>query len=179
MTETPGPRSGAADAPAPGERRPRRLLDQAPGDRISTRAAAAAAASAALAAGDPARRRASLLRAAGFGLVAASAGLAAYLVAALALLWVGLLLVVAVTEGYLVGVFTSYGAGTDAGTAGPGARRAIGILLACGVVVAGLAIAWAASGRYLDPLEFAGQVYGLTVPLQLAGAAAGALVGTR
>jgi hypothetical protein len=187
MTGRPDDPPAGSRPPEPGDRRPRHLLDRAPGERIAARAAADVAKGAAVPAGpgapgvprDRAARRVSLVRAAAFGLVAGAGGLAAYVIASLVLLWVGLLLVVAVTAGYLVGVFACYGAGADRAAIGSGRLRAIAVVLACAVVIAGLAIAWAASGRYLDPVEFARQVYGLTVPLQLAGAAAGALAGTR
>jgi hypothetical protein len=186
MSEQPGGPTAEPRVAVPGDRPPRRLLDQAPGERIAARAAAATAQGhprGPAAPGDRAARRASLVRASSFGLIAAAAGLAAYVVAALVLLWVGLLLVVAATAGYLVAIFTSYGAsygaGADRAVMVSRAHRVIAVLLACGVVIAGLAIAWAASGRYLDPLDFAAQVYGLTIPLQLVGAAVGALVGIR
>ncbi len=88
----------------------------------------------------------------------------------------GGLLVVAATLGFVVGTFVRYGAGPKVRAGG---RRALGVGLAIAAVAAALAVNWALSGRYLGPLDFLDQVYGLLVPLQVAAAAAGALAGTR
>jgi len=160
-----------ARPPEPGDRPARRVLDRAPSERLAAAAAAANAVSSGV--------TGSLARAFAWGVAAAAGGLAAWCVTALVFLWVGLLLLVAVTAGVFVGTFVRYGAGTGVAAPSAAVRRGLALVLAVAVVVFGLAIAWATSGQFLGPFDFIGEVYGLTVPLQLAGAAVGTLAGAR
>jgi len=97
-------------------------------------------------------------------------------VAATALLLTGGLLVVAATLG--IGVGLAVGVGARRALA-PGTRRALAASLALVSLGAAMAVGWTLSGRYLGPLDYLGQVYGLLVPLQAVLAVAGALGGAR
>ena len=150
----------------PGEVPPRRLLARAPSERY-----AAARQAPALARGGGRLVRALLL-----GSVAAIAGIGVHVAFAVLLLATGGLLVVAATLGFVVGAFVRHGAGPNLNA---GLRRSVGVVLALVAIFISLAVNWALSGRYLGPLDFLDQVYGLLVPLQLAAAVVGALAGTR
>ena len=150
----------------PGEVPPRRLLERAPSERY-----AAASRAPVLARGSGRLVRPLLL-----GGGAAVAGIGVHVAFAVLLLATGGLLVVAATIGFVVGAFVRYGAGPSLDSS---RRRSLGVVLALVAICASLAVNWALSGRYLSPLDFLDQVYGLLVPLQLAAAAAGALAGTR
>jgi len=153
-------------AAIPGDRPPRRLLERAPGERLAAAAASPAGLS------DTGSSR----RALAWGIAAAAAGGAAHLLAAALLLWTGGLLVVATTAGIATGL--AVGAGGGASLA-PARRRGLAAGLALLALAAALGAGWAGSGRYLAPLDYLWQVYGLLVPLQVALAAAGAVGGAR
>jgi len=156
---------------AGGERPPKRLLDQAPSERLTGApgTAAVAGASDGLAAGTAGR-------ALGYGIAAAAVGVALHVGAATLLLWTSGLLVVATTIGIAVGLAVAAGAG---GSLRPWPRRGLAIALALVAIGFAAGLSWALSGRYLDPLDYLAQVYGLLVPAQLALAAVGALAGAR
>ena len=115
-------------------------------------------------------------RAAGYGLAGGGVALAVLLFGALVMLLVWPLVVAAAVAGFVTGVLVVLGA-AGAGTAG--ARRGLAAGIAVGAVALTLAIAWAVSGRYLDPLAFIDQVYGLASPAAVLAAAGGALLGSR
>ena len=156
----------------PGEVPPRRLLERAPSERFG--AGGTGAASGPAVAGR--REAGSLPGALLLGLGAAAIAAAIHVASAVLLLATGGLLVVAATLGFVVGAFVRNGAGSRLGT---GARRILGASLALAALAAALAINWGLSGRYLGPLDYLDQVYGLLVPLQFAAAMAGVLAGTR
>lgn len=169
-------------SPEPGDRPPRRLLEQAPSERLAARtrgaaagggAASAAGAAAAAAAGGAAGSRG---RALAWGAAAGAGAAAAHAVAATVLLWTGGLLVVAVLLGIVVGLAVAAGGGSSLA---PGTRRSLAIALALVALVGALGVSWALSGMYLGPLDYLFQVYGLLVPAQLALAAFGAVAGSR
>ncbi len=165
---------GAAVREVPGDRPPKRLLKQAPSERLAGRGDGSGASGTSRA--SAATRDGSAGRAAAFGLVAAAAGTLAHLVAATYLLWTGGLLVVAVTIGIGVGLAVALGAGSAMRAR---ARRSLAVVLALGAIGLAIGANWATSGMYLGPLDYVVQVYGLLVPAQLALAAAGAVAGSR
>ena len=172
-SRTPADQAVAAASPGvtasalAGDRPPRRILDRAPGTRFESLPEAAS------------RSTGSAARAAAFGVGVGGIGVVVHVACTQVLLLVGPLILVAVTLGIAVGASVRAGGGAGAGAPSVVLRRLLGIGIAVGAVVVALGIAWGASGRYLGPLDFLDQVYGLTVPLQLAGAAAGALAGSR
>lgn len=159
-------------ATLPGDRPPRRLLEQAPSERLAARGGAGERGPGARVDADDG----SPVRAVVYGLIAAAAGTLVHLVAATYLLWTGALLIVAVTMGILVGLAVAVGAG---GAVRARARRTLALGLALGAVGLAVGINWVLSGQYLGPLDYLAQVYGMLVPLQLALAAAGAIAGSR
>jgi len=171
-TQPPGDRPLPGDLPLPGDRPPRRLLEQAPSERLAARRGGGEEGPGARVDADDG----SPGRAVVYGLIAAAAGTLVHLVAATYLLWTGALLVVAVTMGILVGLAVAVGAG---GAVRARARRTLALGLAMGAVGLAVGINWALSGMYLGPLDYLVQVYGMLVPLQLALAAAGAIAGSR
>jgi hypothetical protein len=177
MTEpaTPTPPAPTPTVGAPGEQRPRRLLDQAPSERLKARAGGGSSG------GPPGLGSAqagagSSARAVAFGVAAGVASVAAHVVAATVLLWTGALLVVAVTMGIVVGSAVRRGAGRSMR---PRARGWLAVGLALGALTSAIGVNWALSGMYLGPLDYLVQVYGLLVPLQAALAVAGAVAGSR
>ncbi len=161
----------------PGDRPPPRLLDRAPSERYGARVAEQR-----LAATGPAPSTASahpLARATVAGLAVAALGAVVHLVAATQLLWTGGLLLIATSVGVAVGLAVRAGAVPRAGGTGAGRRRALAVALAIASLAVAFAASWAGSGQYLGPFDYLAQVYGLLVPLQVLGAAAGALAGTR
>lgn len=165
--DPPGPVAEHPPRDLPGERPPKRLLDQAPSERQGGSPPPAGAA-AVPGEGSPGR-------AVAFGLVAAAAGAIVHLAAATLLLWTGALLVVAVTIGIGAGLAVAIGAGRAMRLR---TRRALALGLALGSIALAVGSSWALSGMYLGPLDYLAQVYGLLVPLQLALAAAGAVAGS-
>ena len=170
--EPPGDRPLPADRPLPGDRPPRRLLEQAPSERLAARRGGGEEGPGARVDADDG----SPGRAVVYGLITAAAGTLVHLVAATYLLWTGALLVVAVTMGILVGLAVAVGAGSALRAR---ARRTLALGLALGAVGLAVGINWVLSGMYLGPLDYLVQVYGMLVPLQLALAAAGAIAGSR
>ena len=156
----------------PGDRPPPRLLDRAPSERYGARVAEERAAPGSASAHP-------LARATVAGLAVAALGAVVHLVAATQLLWTGGLLLVATSVGVAVGLAVRAAAGHGAGGSGPGRRRALAVALALASLAFALAASWAGSGQYLGPFDYLAQVYGPLVPLQVLGAAAGALAGTR
>ena len=160
---------------APGDQRPRRLLDEAPSERLKARAGGGSSG------GSPGPGSAqagagSTARAVAFGTGAGAASAAVHVVAAIVLLWTGALLVVAVTMGIVVGTAVGRGAGRSMRTR---ARGGLAIGLALGALIVAIAINWALSGMYLGPLDYLAQVYGFLVPLQAALVVGGAVAGSR
>ena len=171
-------------ARAAGDPPPRRLLERAPSERFAQaasdarppQAGAAALASARQATARPAAGRGTPGRGLGLGASAAAVGAAVHLGAAVLLLWTAGLVMVAVTLGIAAGLAVAEGAGASIT---PAARRAGAVGLALLALAAAIGADWALSGMYLGPLDYLAQVYGFLVPLQVAGAAAGALAGSR
>jgi hypothetical protein len=157
------------DDRAGGDRRPKRLLDRPPSERLASAQATVEEAT-------PGAHRGSPARAVVGGLAAAAVGIIVHVAAATLLLWTGALLVVAVTIGIVVGLAVAVGGGTALRAS---TRRTLAIVLAVAAVVVAVGANWVLSGMYLGPLEYVAQVYGLLVPTQLALAAAGALAGSR
>lgn len=159
-------------AETPGERPPKRLLEQTPSERLLGQPGAAVHVDRApsdTGAGSAARSLA-------FGLAAAALGAAVHVAAATALLWTGALLVVAVLLGIVVGLAVALGAGSSSR---PAARRSLAVTLAVIALAVAIGANWALSGMFLGPLDYLAQVYGLLVPLQAILAAAGAVAGSR
>jgi hypothetical protein len=170
-------------AETPGERPPRRLLEQAPSERPAAQAGAAAEVGAeappAAAAGSAAEVGAaagSAARSLAFGLAAGAIGAAVHVAAATLFLWTGALLVVAVVLGIVVGRAVAVGAGRSLR---PAARRRLAVALALTALTVAFGVNWTLSGMYLGPLDYLFQVYGLLVPLQAVLAVAGAVAGSR
>ncbi len=159
----------------PGEQPPRRLLDQAPSERLTARPTGGPGPGAA-GAGSAEEGAGSAARGVAFGVAAAVAGTAAHVAAATLLLWTGALLVVAVTMGIVVGTAVGRGAGPSMR---PRARGWLAVGLALGALTVAVGINWALSGMYLGPVDYLVQVYGLLVPLQAALVVAGAVAGSR
>lgn len=175
-------------AETPGERPPRRLLEQAPSERLAAPAGAGAAPAAraggaarprggaAGSAAPPGAAASSAARSIAFGLAAAVVGAAVHVAAATLLLWTGALLVVAVVLGMVIGLAVALGAGRSLR---PTARRSLAVALALTAFAVAVGVNWALSGMFLGPLDYLAQVYGLLVPLQAVLAAAGAVAGSR
>lgn len=153
--------------PDSGDRRPKRLLERAPSERLA--GGQAAADREGTSSGSPARAIAA-------GLAAGTAGVVVHVAAATLLLWTGALLVVAVTIGIVVGLAVAGGGGTGLRAS---TRRTLAVIIAVGAIVVAVGVSWAVSGMYLGPLEYALEVYGLLFPAQLILAASGALAGSR
>lgn len=153
--------------PESGDRRPKRLLERAPSDRLA--GGQAGADREGTSPGSPARAIAA-------GLAAGTAGVVVHVGAATLLLWTGALLVVAVTIGIVVGLAVAVGGGPGLRAS---TRRTLALVLAVGAIVVAVAVSWAISGMYLGPLQYALEVYGLLVPAQLVLAASGALAGSH
>jgi hypothetical protein len=171
MREPPAPGTDLPAAPrpglVPGDPAPKRLLEQAPSDRLAARAAAR----------EPTRAEAgSAGRALVYGAAAAGAGATVHVLAATLLLWTAGLLVVAAMAGTAVGLAVALGAGRSLA---PAARRGVAIALALGAVAVAFGIDWGLSGMYLGPLDYLAQVYGPLAALELPLAVAGALAGSR
>lgn len=163
-------------AETPGERPPRRRLEQAPSERFAAPAGANAEPAPAGAAAPSAAVAGSAARSLAFGLAAAVVGAAVHVAAATLLLWTGGLLVVAVVLGMVIGLAVALGAGRSLR---PIPRRSFAAALALTAFAAAVGVNWALSGMFLGPLDYVAQVYGLLVPLQAVLAAAGAVAGSR
>jgi hypothetical protein len=162
-------------ARSPGERPRRRLLAQAPSDRLYARAGGARRDGGAARATQPASAG-SAPRSLALGVAAAAIGAAVHLAAATLLLWTGALLVVAVVVGILAGMAVALGARRSLR---PAARRWLAVALALAALAFAIGVNWALSGMFLGPLDYVAQVYGLLVPLQVVLAAVGAVAGSR
>jgi hypothetical protein len=159
----------------PGERPPRRLLDQAPSERLAARTASAGSVGRSVDAG-AGTAAGSRGRAVAWGLAAGTGAAAVHLAVATVLLWTGALLVVAVVLGIVVGLAVAAGGGSSLA---PTARRSLAVALALTALGVAIGVNWALSGMYLGPLDYLAQVYGLLVPAQAALAAFGAVAGSR
>ncbi|HYN47309.1 MAG TPA: hypothetical protein VER83_00495 [Candidatus Nanopelagicales bacterium] len=159
-------------AETPGERPPKRLLEQAPSERLLGQPGAAVHVDRA----PPDTGAGAAARSLAFGLAAGAVGAAVHVAAATLLLWTGALLVVAVLLGILVGLAVALGAGRSMR---PAARRSLAVTLAVIALAVAIGANWALSGMFLGLLDYLTQVYGLLVPLQAILAAAGAVAGSR